>query len=298
MTYVVRTAFADDLEQMANLAATCQADAERYCCYVGDDAASIAADVAEIGDWASATRLVLDEGRTLLGWLAADVDAEMGRVWWWGPFVDPRIDADEADDISDALWRASELDPSISEHELAVDSRSDFMRRFGERHGFVAEEGSVLLATQGRPDVEREEDSSFRVRAVDATTAPIVAALHDEVFAGTHTTGAALVRGADERHLRLVAVDTAGEVVGYIATELQNDGSCYVDFLGVVESRRRDGIGRRLITAALAHPSMSTMSNAHLTVRESSVAARRLYASLGFDEVRILVPFRRGFSLA
>jgi ribosomal protein S18 acetylase RimI-like enzyme len=38
-------------------------------------------------------------------------------------------------------------------------------------------------------------------------------------------------------------------------------------------------------------------THAHLTVRSANDAARRLYASLGFTEERVLVPMRRGFTL-
>ena len=67
-----------------------------------------------------------------------------------------------------------------------------------------------------------EPGSSIDVEAI---------ALHDQIFAGTHSPGERLFGLDGDRHNRFVA-RVGREVVGYVVTELQHDGSLYIDYLG------------------------------------------------------------------
>lgn len=299
MSFAIRQAWPDDLDALAAIAVQAQADPDRFIGYVGDDAASIAVDLTEIDgvvNWSEATHVALDDGRNVIGWIAAATDADLGRVWWWGPFL---ADGNAAlrDPIADALFTAAEraLD-GFAEHEFAIDERSVLLTAFAERHGFDAQEGSVVLNTT---DMAHAADGANAGNGATVELAGAhhaeVAVLHDEIFAGTHTPGSLLVEQTDERHHRFVArVDD--EVVGYVATIFEHDQSLYIDYLGVAPAHRSAGWGRALITAAM-HDRRNDATHAHLTVRSSNSAARGLYASLGFTEERILVPMRRGFTL-
>jgi ribosomal-protein-alanine N-acetyltransferase len=55
--------------------------------------------------------------------------------------------------------------------------------------------------------------------------------------------------------------------------------------LAVREPTRRRGIGAALLDAALAEGTRRGAANMYLEVRESNEAARRLYASRGFEEI-------------
>lgn len=297
MTFAVRLAWEGDLDNLVAVAVESQTDPDRVCAYLEDDAESIRADVLDVENWTTSTHVALDDGRNVVGWLLADTDAEMGRIWWWGPFL-----ADAAQDqwapISDALLGAGMgLHTDFTEHELAFDARSTLAPLFTQRNGFTADEGSVALRA-GSLDVAApaiDLDIAVTIENVDDTTGEEVAALHDETFPGTHTVGSVLVGAADDAHLRLVAV-AAGRVIGYVATEVQNDGSLYIDFLGVRADVRGRGVGRSLIAAAM-NRNIGRAETAHLTVRESNVAAQALYSSLGYVAEHVLIPYRRGFSI-
>lgn len=293
MTFTIRTARPDDLERLASFAASAQADPERFCAYLGDDVESISADVAEIGSWTERTHVALDDAREVVGWLLADVDEDMGRVWWWGPFL-AGTSADD-DLVADALMTTGlHAMADYGEHELAPDGRSAFIAALAGRHGFTPNEGSVLLRCDfDAVDADAEDGE---IAPVDPAASADIADLHDRLFAGTHTPGAVLVANGDDRHHRW-ALRRDGVLIGYVATELQHDGSMYLDFLGVEPDARRAGAGRRLVRHALRHGKSAGASYAHLTMRVGNDAARALYASIGFVEERILVPYRRGFEL-
>jgi ribosomal protein S18 acetylase RimI-like enzyme len=296
MSFAVRRAWPGDLDALAAVAVCAQADPDRFIGYIGVDAAAIAADLTKIDgveDWHEATYVALGDERNVIGWIAAATDADLGRVWWWGPFL---ADGNEVlrDPIADALFSAGERSLSgISEHEFAIDERSVFLKNFVKRHGFAAHEGSVVLNTADMLGLVTTSKGVVMELAEDHHGA--VAALHDQIFPGTCTPGSLLVHQTDERHQRFVVV-VEDEVIGYVATVVENDQSLYIDYLGVAAGYRAAGWGRMLISAAM-QARHEEATHAHLTVRTANAAGRSLYASLGFTEERILIPMRRGFTL-
>ena len=61
--------------------------------------------------------------------------------------------------------------------------------------------------------------------------------------------------------------------------------------IAVCPERRRRGLARTLIKAALSEPTAAGVCHVYLEVRPSNLAARTLYASLGFAETGV----RRGY---
>lgn len=291
----------DELEVLAELAARCQEDPNRHCVYLGEDAASIAADIGDVPRWTERLVVARSSGGDPIGWLLADADDEVDRVWWWGPFVSDDHDWGTVADrlyehARDTIFDGPGSGPSGE--EAAADERSELFAAFAARHGFAAEESSVCLVL--RPDGDGSAPASVADGVSIVPLAPghhpAVAALHDDLFPGTHSTGRAIVDTEDARSERLprsVAILDGG-VVGYVATEHQHDGSLYVDFVGVAPGATRRGIGRALVDAACRDGFARGATFAHLTVRTSNTAARALYRSLGFEEERVLVPYRRG----
>ena len=296
MSFAVRQAWHADLERLVELAVGCQGDPNRSCHYLSSDIAALRTELQEIegvDSWTTATWVALDDARNVIGWIAAESDRQMGRIWWYGPFV---ADADLplSDAIADGLFGAARRSlAQFPEHELAIDARSSWLQRFAERNGFQAEEGSVVLRLS---DLHiKVPGSSVRIEAAAESIDAEVVALHDAIFPGTHSTGAQLFGLTGGRHDRFVARHE-GNVVGYVATEVQHDRSLYIDYVGVSDASRGQGIGCALLgTAIRARADEAT--HAHLTVRVSNAAARELYASLGFVEELVLVPHRLGFTL-
>ena len=81
----------------------------------------------------------------------------------------------------------------------------------------------------------------------------------------------------------LVAEDGAG-IVGYIIGRSVIDQGEILN-LGVTLPARRRGIGAALVRQLLAAFSLAGAREAFLEVRESNLAAQRLYQSFGFREV-------------
>lgn len=295
----VRRAAENELGALTEIAAALQTRAERHIAFLGTDAASIAAEVVDDNaDWAAMTSVAVEE-EVIVGWLMGSVDVDMGRVWWWGPFVDTDDPGDWAL-VADALYdHASTLLPrNVDQEELGPDGRHADLRAWAAGRGFDTDPGSAVLTLPSscEPAKPAKPVANISIRAADPTDAPRLSVLHDELFAGSHTTGASLATSADDRRIRLVA-EVDGTFAGYVAVELELDGSGYIDFLGTRTDMRRRGIAAGLIVAAIDELRLLGAGDVHLTVRETNHAARALYDRLGFVEERIIVPMRRGFRL-
>ena len=274
--------------ELAELAASTQTDPSRHIAYFGTEAELIAREIAAVPRLDACTVVARHNGG-LTGWLLGENDHEIGRIWWWGPVVAPWA---EWDDVADALYAAGRrlLPGRLAQEELASDDRHALLAEFAARHGFVPEEASVALQWAPSP---AEPDT--RVRAFTRADGDGVAHLHDTIFPGTHTNGRQLVE-AGRHPIRLVAEDEAG-ITGYIAVEIESDGKAYIDYVGVDERARGQGVGHALLHSVLAELNERDTPGAHLTVRESNAAARALYAGAGFEEAMLLRPYRKGFLL-
>jgi ribosomal protein S18 acetylase RimI-like enzyme len=83
-------------------------------------------------------------------------------------------------------------------------------------------------------------------------------------------------------------------VQGYIYARIDTGGDGYIDFLGVEESARRGGIGRRLITAATRWLlSFETVQEVALTVSSNNSAALALYTQLGYEHLYDVQAYRK-----
>ncbi len=105
--------------------------------------------VAEDDDWTAVTSVLEDDGR-LVGWLMGSVDAEMGRVWWFGPFLDAPDEAWPA--LADMVIRRRPHPAArvpVRQEELAVDSRLHHAGPLGDpRAGSSPRPGQPLLVLE------------------------------------------------------------------------------------------------------------------------------------------------------
>jgi ribosomal-protein-alanine N-acetyltransferase len=81
-----------------------------------------------------------------------------------------------------------------------------------------------------------------------------------------------------------VARAATERILGYVVAWFAADEGEIAN-LAVREPTRRQGIGSSLLDAALGEGRRRGAQNMYLEVRESNAAARRLYASRGFEEL-------------
>ena len=89
---------------------------------------------------------------------------------------------------------------------------------------------------------------------------------------------------ASPQTIFLVAEDLDGAVAGYAIAIAVADEAEILN-LAVRQERRQHGIGGKLLDSAITEVLSHGAEQVYLEVRESNEAARKLYASRGFDEV-------------
>jgi len=290
----LRRAEPDDLGRLAQFAAALQHRPDRHICYLDVDASAIAEELAEADDWA-AVSAVATSGSDLVGWLVGSVDVEIGRVWWYGPFVEVPM-LDDWIDVVDALYQfcARLLPPQVTDEEMAPDRRFANLIRWATALGFRREFASAVLEVDVSdwPDPDVSSPDAPLVRALDPDDRTALGLMHDTMFPGTHSTTDGLLGASDDDHIRL-GLERNGRLVGYIAAERQPGGDGYIDFVGVDPEFRGRGDGERLVRAAIDALRDAGCTRICLTVREDNHPARGLYDRLGFDEERVIVALRR-----
>ena len=82
-----------ELEALAEFAAPLQQQPETHVLYLGVESAGVLAELAET-TWSEVSAVAV-HGNAIIGWLIGDVDPDMGRVWWLGPFIADTAGADQ-----------------------------------------------------------------------------------------------------------------------------------------------------------------------------------------------------------
>jgi [ribosomal protein S18]-alanine N-acetyltransferase len=83
-----------------------------------------------------------------------------------------------------------------------------------------------------------------------------------------------------------LVLEEGGALSGHVGIKLIFD-EAHVMTLAVRPERRRRGLARTLVEAALADPTSAGTRRVYLEVRPSNLAARALYGSLGFSEIGV-----------
>ncbi|GAB2924595.1 ribosomal protein S18-alanine N-acetyltransferase [Micromonospora polyrhachis] len=92
-------------------------------------------------------------------------------------------------------------------------------------------------------------------------------------------------------HHYLVALDDAGELLGYAGLATQPPDEAWVQNIAVRRDAQRGGIGRALLEALLAEAARLGIRRTLLEVAVDNAPAQKLYATYDFEPVGI----RRGY---
>lgn len=267
------------LAEIAAYATGCNRDPRRHIGYVGQTPQEVAGELADLDG--EALFAVARDGDRMCGLLAAEWDLDVGRTWLHGPWADPA-------DLMDRLYRTvlPHLPAAAGEHELFLDTANTAVAGFAARHGFAPHGHQAIL--RFRRD---------RLAGLPAASLPRLiprwheqlAALHDRAFPGTYAPARTLL--ADPPPI-LVATD-GDTLLGYVVLRLRPDqADAQVEYLAVVESARRTGVGTRLLTAAL-HEAFGDHRYGAVDLVVDDPAAGRLYERVGFTLRREMRSFRR-----
>lgn len=292
MDVEVGSARTEERDAVVALFADAQRRPERHICYLSVEPAAIAAELAglEPEGWDGVLVARAPDGE-VVGALAAEHDREPPRAWWHGPVV---ADSYPYLEVGGALLEAARprLPDHVVEEEFAGDAAHQELAALAAEHGCEAQDGSAVLHRPTAPVPEVANVAT--IRPFTEPDRGIVAEIHDAAFPSGHLPGHRVDEGEDRW---VLVAERDGEVIGYVAAERHQDGTGYIDLVGVREDARGGGVGAALVAEAVRSLGDVGCQTANLTVRETLHGARRLYERLGFSEERLVRPYRRGFRL-
>ncbi len=185
---------------------------------------------------------------------------------------------------------------AVEDHELAGDVANERLAAFASRHGFKTG-GVHHLISLPASDIERLPTADIPTIRPEHRQAFLE--LHAELFPGTYYSGSQLLEQGNSDQAVVLGLVSSGELVGYAAGRIDEGGNGYLDFVGVVPTRRREGHARALVSAiSRTLHARQPISRVSLTVSGENVAAQALYDALGFERTSSGVGYRRRPELA
>lgn len=278
----------DDLATVVEFIAALNVKAEHRIGYLGDNPEEIARDLLEYS--AIDNAFVARRNGELVGFMAMDVDEELGRSYLLGPWVD----VSDWDEIANRLvdeCLAIVPDGAVALLEMFFDIANDNVSRLGNTLGFETYK-DVRTLRFDRSDLDNIEPGT--ATPIAARHHDNLVKLHDRTFPNTHLPGARMLAGLGRSKACFVRTESDA-VVGYIYLEVDDTtGSASVEFLGTDERSRGRGIGTDLVRSGLGWMfGFASVSETWLVVDEDNAGARRVYDRLGWTEAHRLTSMRR-----
>lgn len=96
-----------------------------------------------------------------------------------------------------------------------------------------------------------------------------------------------------QRHSMVVVARSGSALVGFVMAQFGND-NVHLTLLGVAQTHRNAGIGRRLIEWVEESAVVAGLFMVKLEVRAGNQAARRFYARVGYREAGVMTGYYSG----
>ena len=271
------------LGRLAAFLARLNAQPEHHIGYCGADEAEVLHALQHDFDEVSAQAafVLAEQGENLVGALGFDADLATGHVELWGPFAEGA----ERVALAERLWDAL-TPPRATRLELFCNAENALCADFALRHGFTEGPRTEILSVI--PNVGIGVGSALELRDFGDFIR-----LHDALFPGTYYSGAQILTRFGPYRQVFVEHDMSG-LCGYAYAEAAPEfaeGS--LEFVGVAPRSRGQGLGARLVRAALAWLASVGVREVTLTVSSHDEAAGRLYRRAGFTLRHNMRTFRK-----
>lgn len=213
----------------------------------------------------------------LVGVIGGDCDVERERLWIWGPYAAEN----NWDKIAEALYEETIRQwPKAKNFTAYVNDNSEVVKSFFKNKGYSKTQLNHNFVLKNNIELVENQSLSFIPFSKNMMLA--LTAKQNQFFPNTYFSAEELAERSN-KNIKIIFAKINGSIVAYIVGERQPTNEGYIHFLGVDEQFRRQGIAKQLI-AKLSNYYLNEekVSQVHLTVKDSNVAAKALYLKLGF----------------
>ncbi|MEH6988493.1 GNAT family N-acetyltransferase [Cytobacillus firmus] len=268
-----------NLMQAAEFIAEMNTLPESHIGYLGTSQNEIFQSLEEMNRDAESAAFIIREGEALAGFLGADADLDKGTAELWGPFV-------QENELMGLLWEKAlhYFEGKMHTYLLFSETSNQAAAEFASKNGFRLQSAQTYM--------ELKAHSCNGLRKVSLL--PIqrhgeFIHLHDTVFPHTYYSGKEIIERMNADH-KVYTFDDADGLNGYLYTEYnreEKEGS--IEFIGVNPSKRKKGIGRKLLEMAIHDLFMNSGAKSiKLCVGTANEKALSIYKKAGFTVERSL----------
>jgi ribosomal protein S18 acetylase RimI-like enzyme len=274
-----------------NFIARMQVAKQHHIGYFGMEVDELFTYIQELEPEWQETALLAYEEEKLVGLIVAEYDTELNRAWIHGPIVDHQKWHSVADTLFNGL--ITQIIPApIKDLELFGDRKNLNLKEFAERHGFSSTDPALVLSF---PRCKLDSLPEIKGKKITEQYFEAFELLHANIFPQTYYSGNQILNMLDTNNQLFIETENS-ILLGFIHGKLEESNQeGYIEFVGVKESLRQRGLGKKLVMATLhwLFHSFPQINEVTLTVSENNVPAVKLYTNLGFDQIRSLQGYRK-----
>ena len=244
-----RVAQRDDYKELASWLVAMGQPPEQQCLHTwsGQSADALWGQLLDYWDASELCYVVAWQDGRLVGAMGSEYDQELERGWLHGPHAAP----EDWDAIATALFTRAlaELPGCIRQLDAYLNIENVRGRRFYARQGFTERES--LSHEFWLTPADRVVSGDRRCRLLGRQHEASFKRLYRALFPTAYYTGERVLEMIGQSHQVLV-VAQGDEVLGFAVVSVDESLSMgEIQFLGVREEHRRQGVGRRLLLAAI-----------------------------------------------
>ncbi|WP_144509773.1 N-acetyltransferase [Bacillus sp. FJAT-22090] len=233
--------------------------------------------------------VVAYKNEEIIGALGFDLDIENKSAEVWGPFIKS---SSQYPDLSDALWKKinSLSTFEFNEFSFFINKKNIHAQQFALAKKAARKGNHLILKALCKDLVEID---LRQVRAYNPSYQDSFTRLHENAFPNTYFSATEILKRLGEDNQLFITVDTESVIKGYVYVEADpahKEGA--IEYIAVSDDHRKQGIGTKLLRAALAHLSRyKSIKEITISVNIDNEKAIKLYNAAGFVVMHELIHY-------
>jgi ribosomal protein S18 acetylase RimI-like enzyme len=279
-----------DIEELASFLAEVNDELSQHIGYCGSDKESILHDLShEFSDLDLANSFaVAYEDGIIVGAMGLDIDKDDLSAEVWGPFLK---NSSEDLELAEGLFTSV-----ISYSKIPVKNFFFFINKENKiGKEFILNLGGIEKGNHYILQAKREEfEKTIQIEKYDTAFEDSFSEIHETAFPTTYYNAKKIISRLDEHNQLLIIKNGETEIRGYVYVEAEPEyGQGSIEYVAVSDQFRKQGIGTKLIQAALSHLfSYETIKDVTLSVEKENEKAIHLYEAAGFKRKHELIDLR------
>lgn len=279
---IIRQAHKTDFELIAKLIAFQNKTPETHCIQsdTGDSEQSIYSEIVRLDLSSEICFVMAFQADHLMGVLGCEMDEALGRGWLRGPIIIENTEDWNATASALLQGLLDILPTSIHRLDSFLNIANKRGNDFYLNHDF---QQIRLVHVYLTTSPVNSFVYTSTCQTLKPQQAPNFINLHQSIFPNTYATGQRILDKLGDHH-QVFVYPWESEILGYVYAAIDEDsGDGSIEFIGVREDARGQGIGRQLLQMALQWLfEVKKVSQTTLVVNDDLANARSLYESVGF----------------